>query len=408
LCPLCLGALDEAIALDRGEFMAGFALRSSDAFDEWQAAEAEAHRRELTGALERLARGRVADGSWQAAIAASRRWLELDGLHEPAQRLLMSALAAAGEPAAALRQYRECVRILDRELGVAPLAETTALAEAIRDGRFAPSATRDERPEVVGAAVEQISIAPTVPLASPLVGRDRELATLLSGYAAAGPDGRLILLEGEAGIGKTRLTAALVERLRTLGATVLVAEVYGGETGIAFAPIGALIRSGVGRPDGAGRLKVVRPDLLREAARLVPLPGVPSSPRQMASSDPFGRARLFEALVEVLVALTTGPACGLLVIDDLHRADASTIELVAYLAHRLRTRRIAIAITWRPEELAPGVCDQILLALEQRAKKRHPASSSTLATPARRSTAIQSISSLVEGRLRSPSRSRSA
>ena len=53
----------------------------------------------------------------------------------------MSVLAAAGEPSAALRQYRECVRILDAELGVAPLAETTALAEAIRDGRFAPPST---------------------------------------------------------------------------------------------------------------------------------------------------------------------------------------------------------------------------------------------------------------------------
>ena len=364
-CPLCLGALDEAIALDRGEFMAGFALRSSEAFDEWQAAEAEAHRRELTGALERLARGRVADGSWEAAIAASRRWLELDGLHEPAQRLLMSALAAAGEPAAALRQYRECVRILDRELGVAPLAETTALAEAIRDGRFAPSARRDERPEAVGAAAEQIPTSAAVPLASLLVGRDGELATLLDGYAAAGPDGRLLLVEGEAGIGKTRLSVALAERVKAHGATVLAAEVYGGETGIAFAPIGALLRSAVGRSDGASRLKAVRPDLLREAARLVPLPGVPSSPRQIASSDPFGRARLFEALVEVLVALTAGPACGLLVLDDLHRADASTIELVAYLAHRLRARRIAIVITWRPEELAPGVREQILVAPER-------------------------------------------
>jgi DNA-binding SARP family transcriptional activator len=106
-CARCLDMLEEAVALDRGEFTAGFAVRSSEAFDAWQAAEAEAYRRELTGALERLARGRAVAGVWQAAISAAQRWLELDGLHEPAHVVLMSALAAAGEPGAALRQYRE-------------------------------------------------------------------------------------------------------------------------------------------------------------------------------------------------------------------------------------------------------------------------------------------------------------
>jgi DNA-binding SARP family transcriptional activator len=362
ICPVCLGLLEEAIALDRGEFMAGFALRTNEAFDDWQAAEAEAHRRELTGALERLARGRAATGAWEAAIGAARRWLELDGLHEPAQRLLMSALAAAGEPAAALRQYRECVRILDRELGVAPLAETTALAEAIRDGRFAPSSKRDERPHATESVAGRISTSVVRPPESPLVGRDRELAGLMEGYQASGPDGRLLLVEGEAGIGKTRLGAALADRIRARGATVLAAEVYGGETGIAFAPVAELVRAGVGRSDGASRLKAVRPDLLREAARLVPLPDVTAGPRPTPLRDPFGRARLFEALAEVLVALTGGPPYGLLWVDDLHRADASTIELVAYMARRLRARPVAVLITWRPEELAPGVREQILVA----------------------------------------------
>jgi DNA-binding SARP family transcriptional activator/tetratricopeptide (TPR) repeat protein len=365
ICRECLHVLDEAIALDRGEFMAGFALRSSEAFDDWQSAEAEAHRRELTGALERLARGRAAESSWEAAIAAARRWLEFDGLHEPAQRLLMSALAAAGESGAALRQYRECVRTLDRELGVAPLAETTALAEAIRDGRFATSSRPDQDADASGPASRQVSMSMAPPFVSPLVGRDEELAALLAGYEAAGPDGRLLLVEGEAGIGKTCLSAALADRIRARGGTVLAAEVYGGETGISFAPIAELIRAGVGHPDGATRLKTVRSDLLREAARLVPLLHGAPGPTPAAPGDPFGRARLFEALAEVLVALTDGPRPGLLWVDDLHRADASTIELVGYLARRLRTRPVALLISWRPEDLAPGVRDQILVAAER-------------------------------------------
>ena len=365
ICGECLHVLDEAVALARGEFMAGFALRSSEAFEDWQSAEAEEHRRELTGALERLARGRAADGGWEATIGAARRWLELDGLHEPAQRLMMSALAAAGEPGAALRQYREFVRTLDRELGVAPLVETTALAETIRDGRVATPSRPDQGADTSGPAARQISTLIGPPLVSPLVGRDQELAALLAGYEAAGPDGRLLLVEGEAGIGKTRLGTGLADCIRARGGTVLAAEAYGGETGIAFAPIVELIRTGIGRPDGAARLKRVRLDLLHEAARLVPLLHGAPGPTPAAEGDPFGRARLFEALAEVLVALADGPSHGLLWVDDLQRADASTIELVGYLTRRLRTRPVAVLITWRPEDLASGVRDQILVAPER-------------------------------------------
>ena len=370
-CRACLSLLDGAVALDRGEFMAGFALRSSEAFDDWQSVEAETYRRELTGALERLARGRAADGNWEPAIGAARRWLELDGLHEPAQRLLISALAAAGEPAAALRQYRDVVRTLDRELGVAPLAETTALAEAIRDGRFAIQSRSDQASDLSAAAVHQIPAWSRPAVVSPFIGRDDELATLVAVYQAVGPDGRLLAVEGEAGIGKTRLGAALADHVRAQGGTVLATEAYNGEAGIAFAPIVELIRAGTGQLDGPSRLMSVPPELLREAARVVPALQATPGPTPAAPGDPFGRARLFEALAEVLTALTEGPSHGLLWVDDMQRADASTIELMGYLARRLRTRSVAVLITWRPEDLAPGVRDQILVAAEREGLGAH-------------------------------------
>src|SRR5204862_651468 len=108
-------------------------------------------RRQLTAVLERLARGEAAARSWDRAASTARRWLELDSLHEPAHRLLMEVLARSGEPAAALAQYRDCVRILDHELGVAPLAATVDLADAIRAGllsedRDAAAAARTTSP----------------------------------------------------------------------------------------------------------------------------------------------------------------------------------------------------------------------------------------------------------------------
>ncbi len=355
-CPRCLALLDGAAALDRGEFMAGFTLRDSETFDEWQLGESESYRRELMGALERLARGRSGAGAPSAAIVATRRWLELDPLHEPAHRLLMTELARAGEPAAALQQYRDCVRILDRELGVGPLAETTAVAEAIRSGGFAVAApslvdrpTSSRTPP--GTGDRPRPRAPDRASSTPLIGRDDALAALQTGYDGIGPDGRLLVIEGEPGIGKTRLGDALASAVRPRGAVVLEGRAYPGEQTIALAPIAELIRAGLAMAAGADRLARVRPESLAEVARLLPLPDVVVDPSVATLLDPNGQVRLFEALIEVLVALTDGPQPGLIWIDDLGWADASTIELVAYLGRRLGGRPVGILATWRTEEM---------------------------------------------------------
>ena len=91
-------------------------------------------RLELAGALERLAQGLAGRQQWEAAIGHARRWLALDPLNEPAHRLLMQLYAWAGDRAAAARQYQECVKVLQAELGIEPEPETTALLEAIRSG----------------------------------------------------------------------------------------------------------------------------------------------------------------------------------------------------------------------------------------------------------------------------------
>ncbi len=347
-CPDCLRRLDAAAALDEGEFMAGFSLRDSETFDEWQLAESESYRRELTGALERLVRGRAALFQWPAAIVTARRWLELDPLHEPAHRLLMTALARSGEPAAALQQYRECVRILDSELGVAPLAETTALAESIRAGSLPGPARSDMAEAPPNAAGPRL---PEPSRAIPLIGRGLELEALVAGYGAVGPDGRLLVIEGEPGIGKSRLGAALAAATLARGGTVLEARAYAGEQGIALALIADLIRVGLALPEAQTRLRSVRLESLTTAARLVPLPEVTSEPGGASPLDPNAQVRLFEALIDVLVGLSGGPSPGLIWLDDLSWADASTIELVAYLGRRLAGRPIAILVTWRPEEL---------------------------------------------------------
>ena len=356
LCPTCVDALRAAVALDRGEFMAGFALRDSEEFEEWQLAQGASYRRELAAVLERLARGEAAARVWAAAAPAARRWLELDPLHEPAHRLLMEVLARSGEPAAALAQYRDCVRTLDRELGVAPLSETTGLAEEIRAGRL--SGLPPAGPAISIAV--SVAVPSDVSAAVPLVGRKAELAALIEAYRAAGPDGRLLFIEGEAGIGKTRLGNALADAVRSTGGAVLAARAYPGEAGIPFAPIVELVRAGLARPGAEARLRTVRRDLLGEAARLVPLPAVPVAVAPTSPADPYGQARLLEALADIVAALAAGPIPGLIWLDDVGWADASTIELVGYIAHRLRGRPVTLLVTSRPEELTAGNRERIL------------------------------------------------
>src|SRR5512133_1439289 len=137
-CLACVEPLTEAARLHRGDFLAGFGLRDSTSFDDWQYFQAERLRRELAGALERLAQALIGQHRWDDAVDAARRWLALDPLHEPAHRQLMRIYAWSGRRGAALRQFQACQRVLADELGVEPLEETLAVHEAIQANRLPP------------------------------------------------------------------------------------------------------------------------------------------------------------------------------------------------------------------------------------------------------------------------------
>ncbi|MFN8622453.1 MAG: AAA family ATPase [Chloroflexota bacterium] len=359
LCATCLDHLALAAGLDRGGFLAGFALRDSETFDEWQVAETEAHARELAGVLERLARGRAATARWDAAADAARRWLALDALHEPAHRLLMEVLARAGEPAAALAQYRECVRVLDRELGVAPLPETTALAEAIRAGTLAPVAVPSAAPAPSTSAA---AAAAPVADAIPMVGRDEPLRALgqaIDALVEEGRGGRLVAVTGEPGIGKTRLLDAVEPLIAKRGGRCIRARAWSGESAIAFSVVVELLRAGLAADDAPQRLTGVDPELLREVGRLTPLPGQvrPATGPAEAAADPFGRVRLMQGLVAILGVLV---APGVLVIDDVHLADAASLELLGYLCRRLEDQPVGIVLAWRTEDLPAETAERLL------------------------------------------------
>ena len=199
-CPDCIPLLEEAVALYRDHFLAGFTLRDSAAFDEVQFFQTEALKDRLADALRRLVRYHSDREEHAPAIELARRWLALDPFHEPAHRHLMKLYARAGQAAAALRQYQLLERTLAEELDVPPSAETTVLFERIRSG--------EELGGERGGVPFPAHNLPPQP--TPFIGRKAELADL--DRLIADPDVRLITIVGPGGMGKTRLAIAAAER----------------------------------------------------------------------------------------------------------------------------------------------------------------------------------------------------
>jgi DNA-binding SARP family transcriptional activator/tetratricopeptide (TPR) repeat protein len=349
-----VSSLTAAASLARGPFLAGFSLRDSPDFDDWRATRAVTAERRVVEVLERLASAAEVSGDPAAATAAAIRIVELDPLDEPARRRLMAILARAGDRGGAIRQYRSMVAVLERELGVAPLSETTELYEAIRDEQLgpqgAPAAAAAESVETDALPAQ----APTgPPVLLPMLGRRRELASLRAALRSSSPDGHVGAVTGEAGIGKSRLVDALLIAAVADGATVLASRAFPAEGSIAYQPIVELLRAGFAWPGAAGRLADVAPATLAEVERLVPLPdGVTAGVAAgVAAESPAARARLLDALATVLAALVAGPVPGIVAVEDLQWADDASREALLYLSRRLATRPMLLVLTWRPEDL---------------------------------------------------------
>jgi DNA-binding SARP family transcriptional activator/predicted ATPase len=373
-CGACINRLEKAVALHAGDFMAGFSLRDSVGFDNWQFQEAEQFRRELAEALTTLASMLEAQGKYDRAIEHANKLLALDPLNETAHRRLMALYALQGQREAAFRQYRECVRILETELGVEPLQETTHLYEEIRSGQF--SARRPGKPPAPGAARklappgERATSLPAaaLPGSQPaedrrdqqrlqLVGRQTELLRLRQLYAQAGGSGRLVALSGEAGVGKTRLAEEFLAWVEGQGGRVLRTQCFEGETNLSYGAILEALRGGLDRYPPQQWARLVSSHNVAEASRLLPeLAGAaPTAGTSTLQSDvlegPGAQYRFFEGVSRVILAmlgnLQADSAPGVLFVDDLQWIDEASHELLAYLARRLAERRLLLLLTWQ-------------------------------------------------------------
>lgn len=342
--------LERAVGLFGGELLEGFALRDSPEFDAWHAYEADTLRRELGAALGRLVRVLLERGEYGNAIPYAQRWLALDDLHEPAHRELIRLYALNGDRAAALAQYRRCVRTLSQELGVGPVDETAALFEQVSEGTLVAPGPQRATARTAGG------VRPARPPSElPLAGRDDELGALVSAHAAAASSGALAVIEGEPGIGKSRLARELMTAVQREGGIVLAARCHDDEAGVPYGPVVELLGEAL-RVSGAAIAAVVSPERLADASLLLPELATlrPELPAPAALTGPAARARLLEGVCGVLAAGVRGPTAGLIFIDDVHAADEATLDVLTYLGRRLRGRPLLLAMAWRSEGVPPG------------------------------------------------------
>lgn len=161
-CSECQAAVQRAVDLYSDKFMAGFTLPDSSEFDDWQFFLGEELRQELTEALQALIDWHAKRAQYERAIEYARRWLSLDQLHEPAHRQLIKLYAWAGQQAAAMRQFQECVRLLKQELDVEPEEETLRLYNALKTRQLSapePEILLSEKGEGSGAGINQQQIS---------------------------------------------------------------------------------------------------------------------------------------------------------------------------------------------------------------------------------------------------------
>ena len=319
-------ALEEAVALYRGDLL-------PVCYDEWILPERERLRQAFLGALEQLILLLEGGRDYPAAISAAQRLLRYDPLHETTYRHLMRFYAVSGDRAAALRTYHTCATVLDRELEAEPgLATQKAYKRLLQQ----------QMPSVSPVA------SPTALVArAPLVGRRPEWAQLQEAWqrASAGRP-QMVVLTGEAGIGKTRLAEELLAWVGRQGMSSSHARCYAAEGELAYAPVATWLRADPFR----GALSRLTDIWLTEVARCVPelLVERPELAPPGPLTEAWQRQRLFEALARAILGARQ-PL--LLLLDDLQWCDRETLEWLHYLLRFDAHARVLIVGTARSEEM---------------------------------------------------------
>lgn len=317
-------ALTRAAALFRGAFLDGLTLPDCEAFETWLLTEREHLRRAVVGALEHLVEAYIARGEFRLGLHFVTRLIELEPFSESAHRARIRLLLLAGERRRALAHYRELENLLQAELGVAPQEETQQLLAEV--GRAHPS------PRL---ADEGKRLRPVIPM----VGRETAYERLRECWRlVASGLGVITLVEGEEGIGKTRLVRTFLDELSGKRDVLIVPTRCPAYLSNPYEPVGEALE------------RLLAADPLQSGARLHDLPyqsqlaldvlAPNCRPFPHASFPPGEVAKLLaRGTAELLRRFSEGSSAGarpspvIIFIDDVEFANPSTVRLLREVAH---------------------------------------------------------------------------
>ncbi|MGH3106435.1 MAG: ATP-binding protein [Rubrobacteraceae bacterium] len=332
----CRAALD----LARGEFLA------EDPYEDWAVEAKQEWRQSQLSVFSLLSECTARKGRFTEAIEACENALALERYSDEFHRRLMLYRYCSGEQGLALRAYREYARALEEQLNAVPSPELIRLKDQI-EARNVPGVDegrwrypRPRRPLRLPYSLSRTHF----------VGRDREYASLAERMREAMEgEGLAVALEGEAGVGKTRLAEEFLGYARSRGVRVLSGRCYEWELGPPLEPV---------------------------MDAMEPLPGMGEAmlgpPRSQHDRSPhfdsYEGARVYQVLAAQLIQESQHEGCEGLILffDDVQWADPATLDLLSYLPSRMAGERILLLFTYRRED-APGLSGWLDRLSERRA-----------------------------------------
>ncbi len=304
-------------------------------YDDWIVPERERLRQDHLQALEQLLRLFERQGDPVTAIQYTQRLIRIDPLSEDFYRRLIRLHVMNNDRASALRVYHTCAATLQRELGIEPDPATRAVYEQLLHSEATTAPASRAAPTFVGA--------PT------LIGRQPQWERLHQAWQRAIDSGpHLVLVSGEAGIGKSRLAEEFLEWADQQGIVTARTRSYAAEGQLSLGPVTDWLRSEGLR----GHLEQIDTVWLTEVARILPelFAERPDIPHYEPVTEYGQRQRFFEALARAILA---APQPLLLVIDDLQWCDPETLEWLHFLLRFDPLARLLVVGCVRTEELPP-------------------------------------------------------
>ncbi|MFQ5888695.1 MAG: AAA family ATPase [Gemmatimonadota bacterium] len=323
---------DGASGLVTGAFLEGFGVPDASGVEDWLAAERAAWTRRCVDCLVRRAEQLVARGDPSAAIGLAERALSLDSLSGAAVRALMRCHALNGDRSGALRHFEDFAARLGDELRAEPEPETRLLADRVRRERGWKLAPVDE------GAAPRIAFSRRVPL----VGRERELESLLGAWSGCRDEGKAaaVIIGGDPGTGKTRLAEEVAARCRLDGASVTAIRAVPADVEEAWSGVLTLARGGLIEAPG---IVVAAPGALAAFGAHAPEWRVRFA-SEIGDAEPLHLGR---ALSEILRAAAEEQPV-LLLVDDAHCLDGDSLRALLATLRDVRDAPLFLVLSAAP------------------------------------------------------------